>query len=437
MSGSAIDWDEVFAEALDILVGYLRIDTSNPPGNEAAAARFLGATLEAEGIACEYVETAPGRELIVARIPGDGSRRPLMLCNHSDVVPVEEAYWDVPPFEGIVRDGRIHGRGAVDMKGAGVMQLMATLLVKRQGLPLRRDLVFCALPDEEAAGTEGMAWVTRNRPDILDVEFAINEGGSGLTDFAGEQARLFFVGTDEKTVCWLRLTTEGAPGHGSLPHTDTSTSRLIRALARLADWERGLTTTPQTRETLERLSAAGLVPSPEDAEALETALRRDLMAHAMFLNTLNVTVIHSGFKSNVIPARSEATIDCRLLPGESVEQWIEAVREHIADDSVQIERILEPEPSAEPSSTETQLYSVMQDVLTEATEDAIVVPALTTLATDNRFLRQRGIPAYGLIPCLLSAEERAGFHAHNEFLTVDNLNMGCELMYEIVRRVCT
>src|SRR5688572_27085362 len=137
-----MNWQPVFAEALDIFVRYLQIDTSNPPGNEKPAARFLGGLIEREGITVDYIETAPNREVAVARLEGDGSRRPLMLCNHTDVVPVEEQYWEVPAFEGVIKDGRIYGRGAVDMKGCGVMQLMAFLLLHRQGIPLARDIIF-------------------------------------------------------------------------------------------------------------------------------------------------------------------------------------------------------------------------------------------------------------------------------------------------------
>src|SRR5690606_4504146 len=254
-----IRWPEVHAEALDVFVRYLRIDTSNPPGNEAEAARFLGALLEAEGIACEYIETQPGREVLVARLVGDGSKRPLMLCNHTDVVPVEPQYWDMPAFEGIVRDGRVYGRGAVDMKGMGVMQLIAFLLAKRQSLPLKRDLVFCAVPDEEALGGWGMKWLCDHRPDVVDVEFELNEGGSGSGEFQGRAGRIFSVATNEKQVCWMRLTAVGTPGHGSYPHPveENSAVRLARAVQRLAEWERPLVVTPQMRAYVGELHQAG------------------------------------------------------------------------------------------------------------------------------------------------------------------------------------
>ncbi|MCL6644735.1 MAG: M20/M25/M40 family metallo-hydrolase [Dehalococcoidia bacterium] len=431
----AIDWPAVHREALDILVQYLQIDTSNPPGNEKPAARFLGAICEAEGIPVEYIETAPNREVLVARLRGDGSKRPIMLCNHTDVVPVEEQYWSVPAFAGLVQDGRVYGRGAVDMKGCGVMQLMAMLLLKREGVPLKRDVVFCAVPDEEAGSDYGMAWLCEHRPDIVDVEYELSEGAGGTTRFGRQETRLFSVATNEKDICWLKLTAVGRPGHGSVPHEDNSAVYLVRALERLVDWERPLVFTPDTEAYLDRLAEAGLMPPRSDRKAVEERIRRSPELLAMFQNTLNLTMLQAGIKANVIPARSEAVIDCRLLPGQSKRDWIRQVRERIGDERVSVE-LLSPdhgEPEAVPWDTE--LFRTITSVVKEAMEDAVVVPGMTIGGTDNRFLRERGIPAYGFIPCLLSPEERRGFHGNDEFLTVENLNLGCELMYEIVRRM--
>ena len=266
----AIDWPAVHAEALDILQRYLRINTSNPPGNEAPAARFLGSLLEGEGIACEYIEIAPGREALVARLHGDGSRRPLLLGNHLDVVPVEEEFWDVPPFGGVVRDGRIYGRGAVDMKGAGVMQLMTVLLLQRRREPLRRDIIFLAAPDEEVGSAFGMRWLCEQRPDVVDAEFALNEGGSGISDFAGrEDGRIFLASVNEKSVGWLRLRVEGVTGHASLPAEDNSALRLIRALLKLADWDRELRFEPGTARLVDQLSRAGLLAARRGQRGLQ------------------------------------------------------------------------------------------------------------------------------------------------------------------------
>ncbi|MBI2767175.1 MAG: M20/M25/M40 family metallo-hydrolase [Chloroflexi bacterium] len=431
-----LDWKPVFDEALDIFVRYLQIDTSNPPGNEKPAARFLGSLLEREGIATEYIETQPNREVLVARLTGDGSRRPLMLCNHTDVVPVEAQYWDMPAFEGVVRDGRVYGRGAVDMKGCGVMQLMAFLALHREEAKLTRDIVFCAVPDEEAGSEWGMEWLCKHRPDVVDVEFELSEGGGGSDRFGGKDAKLFGIATNEKDICWLQLTAVGTPGHGSRPHTDNSLIHLMRALLRLEDWERGLTYTPETTAYLSRLAAAGLMPPLEDTATIEAAIRRAPEMHAAFINTLNVTMVQSGIKANVVPAKSWAAIDCRLLPGQSKEDWMRQVRERIDDPRITVELYQPHEGEPVAVDWDTELYRTIQAVVTEAMEDALVVPSMTIGGTDNRFLRAKGIPAYGFIPCLLSSAERAGFHGNNEFLMVNNLNMGCELMYEIVRRMC-
>ncbi|MCC6267874.1 MAG: M20/M25/M40 family metallo-hydrolase [Dehalococcoidia bacterium] len=430
-----LNWPAVHREALDIFVRYLQIDTSNPPGNEKPAARFLGALCEAEGIETEYIETAPNREVLVARLRGDGSKRPLMLCNHTDVVPVEAQYWDMPAFEGIVQDGKVYGRGAVDMKGCGVMQLITFLLLKREGAPLKRDIVFCAVPDEEAGSDWGMVWLCEHRPDVVDVEFELSEGGGGTTRFGREEAKLFSVATNEKDICWLRLTAVGRPGHGSVPHAENSAVYLVQALNRLIRWERGLTFTPDTEAYITRLAEAGLMPPLSDRAAVEERVKNSPELLAMFINTLNLTMLDAGIKANVIPAKSEAVIDCRLLPGQSKADWMDRVRERIADDRISVE-LYSPD-QGEPARVDwdTELFRTINAVVKEAMEDAIVVPGMTIGGTDNRFLRELGIPAYGFIPCLLSPEERRGFHGNNEFLTIENLNMGCELMYEIVRRM--
>jgi acetylornithine deacetylase/succinyl-diaminopimelate desuccinylase-like protein len=430
------NWQAAFAEALELFVRYLQIDTSNPPGNEKPAARWLGSIIEREGIACEYIETAPNREALVARLTGDGSKRPLMLCNHTDVVPVEAQYWNVPAFEGVVKDGRVYGRGAVDMKGCGIMQLMTFLLLAREKTALKRDLVFCAVPDEEAGSIWGMEWLCKNRPDVVDVEFELSEGGSGSTRFAGQETKLFSVATNEKDVCWMRLTAIGTPGHGSRPHEDNSAVHLLRALLKLQDWDRGITYTPETTAYLARLADAGLMPAASSKEEIEAQIRRSPQLYAQFLNTLNITMLQSGIKANVIPARSEAVIDCRLLPGMTRNQWRQILIDRIADDRIQVDFYLPDQGQPQAIDWDTELYRTIESVIKGSMEDAIVTPTMTIGGTDNRFLRELGIPAYGFIPCLLSSEEAAGFHGNNEFLTVDNLNMGVELMYEIVQRMC-
>ena len=436
-----IDWTAVNAEALGHFVSYLQIDTSNPPGNEAPAARWLGAILEEAGIEVEYVGIQPEREAVFGWLRGSGEKRAMMLCNHTDVVPVEEAYWTKPAFEGLIEDGRVYGRGAVDMKGCGIMHLMTMLLLKRQidagEISLTRDLVFAGVPDEEAGSVWGMQWLCENRTDLVDVEFELSEGGSGATQIMGKEASIFGVATNEKDICWLKLTSVGTPGHGSRPHYDNSAVHLVNALSKLAAWERPVQVTPETRVWLDRLIAEGHIPPVEDDAALEALVKDHPGTHAMFINTLNLTMINSGIKANVIPAKSEATIDCRLVPGQDREEWRQQVIDVIDDDRIAVEFSDWGQDQPVAVDWDTELYRTIETVVTEAVEDATVVPTTCVGGTDNRFLRQQGIPAYGFIPVLLSPEEAAGFHGNDEFLTVENLNMGVELTYEIVRRMTT
>ncbi|MCB9491010.1 MAG: M20/M25/M40 family metallo-hydrolase [Dehalococcoidia bacterium] len=429
-----IDWPAVHAEALDILREYLRIDTTNPPGNEAPAARFLGGLLEAEGIPVEYVEIDPGREAVHARLGGDGSKRPFLLSNHLDVVPVEAAHWTKPPFEAVLEEGRVYGRGAIDMKGFGVMQLVALLTAKRQGLPLKRDLWFLGTPDEEAGSARGMGWIVEHRPDLVDVEFALNEGDSGR--LSGGRT-VFSVAANEKFGCPLRLVATGAGGHGSFIHTDNSMVRLAKALVRLDEWQRGLTFAPDTRAYVDRLAEAGVLDGGTD-EALAASIRARRGLTPMFMNTLNVTMVNAGVKRNVLPSRSEAILDCRLLPGQDTEEWRQQVAEVVADLEIAVEFVNDPQPTAMPRTEwDTELFHAIEASVRSVFEDAVVAPTMTIGATDNRFLRARGVVSYGFAPAVYSREENNGFHGNDEFISVETFNTGCELTYDIVRRLCT
>jgi acetylornithine deacetylase/succinyl-diaminopimelate desuccinylase-like protein len=376
--------------------------------------------------------------VVVARLRGHGSKGALMLCNHLDVVPVEEQFWDMPAFEGVIRDGFVYGRGAVDMKGAGVMQLMAFLLLARSGAPLTRDVVFCGVPDEEAGGTWGMKWLCDNRPDVVDVAYELSEGGMGMDQVDGREARVFTVATTEKRICGLKLRVVGRPGHGSIPNYDNSLVHLSKAIVKLSDWKRSPRLTPGTAEFLRRLAGAGLMDIPaDDIEGVLPALAEsNVRMQAMLTNTLNPTTFHSGVKINVIPAASEATLDCRLLPDQDPEEWRQEVVAQIDDPRIDVS-FADFRGSTPDCDWDTELFHVIQQVVSEAMEDAVVTPTMTTGGTDNRFLRARGIPAYGFIPALLSREEAAGFHGNNEKLSIENLNLGCELTYEVVRRFCS
>ncbi len=438
MSAPDIDWDQVTQEATDLLSRYLTIDTTNPPGNEEPAARFLADLLRAEGIdditfydASD--ETSKGRVSMLARLPGDGSARPLVLLNHTDVVPVERDGWEEEPFAGLVKDGVIWGRGAVDMKGMGVIELIAMLLIKRLGIPLRRDIVFLAVADEEAGSEYGAEFLAREHPEILDAEYVLNEGGWGTTAAMGTDRPAFNCAVSEKGPCWLTLSTEGRPGHGSVPHHDNALDRLLRALQRIQEWDRPRSIGPELSAFFSEAHRGGYLEEEPTEESIRAMAEENPLISALTTNTISLTTLNAGVKHNVIPASAEATIDCRLLPGTDAEAFIEELRAIIDDPKVKIERALVSSTPVSPFDTE--LMSVIKDVTREHVEDASVLPSVSTGFTDSRVFRNAGVTAYGLIPVLLEPAEAVTIHGHNERVSIENLRLGCQMMFEIVCRI--
>ena len=439
MSTPAIDWDQVTQEATEMLCRYLRIDTTNPPGNEEPAAHFLADILRQEGIdditfydASD--DTSRGRLSMRARLPGDGSARPLVLLNHTDVVPVERDGWQEEPFAGLVKDDVIWGRGAVDMKGMGVMELIALLLIHRQRIPHRRDIVFLAVADEETGGSYGIDFLAREHPEALEAEYVINEGGWGSTEMMGVKRPTFNCAVSEKGPCWLKLTTEGHPGHGSVPRGDNALDRLVRALHRVQEWQRPRTIVPELSEYFARVHRAGFMAEEPTEEVITRMGEHNPLIRAITSNTVSLTTAHAGMKHNVIPATAEATLDCRLLPGTDSDAFIEELRRVVDDPEVRIEKVLD---SSTPSSPiQTELMQVMEDVVRDHVEEAVVLPGISAGFTDSRAFRERGVTAYGFIPILMEPREAAAIHGHNERLSIENLRLGCQILFEIVRRIC-
>ena len=426
-----INWGDVTAEITSILRDYLRINTSNPPGNEQAAAEYLAPILEAEGYECEYVQAGPGRVSMRTRLTGTGEERPLMLLNHTDVVPVQEEFWDVDPFAAVERDGMLWGRGALDMKGMGTLELLVMLLFKRLNLTPNRDIVFLAVADEEAGSSFGMEWLDQHEPDwITEPEFALNEGGMGALNMLGANRPVFACSPSEKSPLWLKLRAEGQPGHGSTPHGDNAVERLIRALYAVQNWDRAVTVQPHTAEAIQRMRDANAWggASPSVSRLCQTypafaAVTRD---------TISNTGATSGIKHNVIPADAEAMLDCRLLPGESYDDFIKGMRNVIDDEKVNVEVVF---GSMGPSSSfETEMVGVIEDVVREQVEGALVIPSTCVGFTDSRVLRRHGVHAYGFVPTLMDASLASGVHGHNERTPIEGLNTGIQILFEVVRR---
>lgn len=431
-----VDWPQVHEEAIELLRQYLRVDTSNPPGRERAACDFIGEILDREGIPYELFDAGgDDRVSLRAVLPGDGSKQPFMLLNHTDVVPVERQFWSVEPFEGLIKDGCIWGRGALDMKGLGIAQLITFLLIKRHGVQLKRDLVFFAVADEEAGGNFGILWLEANHPDKLAAEYVINEGGGATTEMFGVQHPIFSVAVSEKGPLWLRLVAEGRPGHGSMPHDDNCLDRLARALVKIQEWSRPLVVSPLLTEYFTRLNRAGIFTGDPSPEGLAKAAEDSVMVKALLTNTISATTATAGIKHNVIPARAEATLDCRLLPGVKPDDFIKEMEDAIDDPKVRIERVFEG--YSEANSFDTELFRTIEDVVKEHIEHAVVVPSVTVGFTDSRVFRNRDVVSYGFSGGLNEPALMATFHGHNERVTIDSLKQNCEMIFEVTRRMCT
>ncbi len=432
---TGIDWDAIGREAVDYLIAYIRIDTVNPPGSETRACEWLGRIFEREGIPYRLYDAGHDRVTLVATLAGDGTRGgALILLNHTDVVPFEREFWTVDPLGGEVRDGYVWGRGAQDMKGMGVIELMTFLMHRRLRLPLRRDLVFMAVADEEAGGAHGIEFLDREHPQLLDCEFVINEGGTGLTELFGVKRPVFNIGVSEKGPLWLKLIASGRPGHGSVPHDDNAADRLLRALARVAAWERPLDPGPELLEHFRQLHRAGVLEREPSAGMLAALAEEHPQLKSLQSNSIALTTLNAGLRHNVIPARAEATLDCRLLPGYEPDRFIEELREVIDDPRVAVEMVFS---SSTPSSaTDTELFSAITRAVQDTIADAVVVPSVSTGFTDSRVFRRRGVAAYGFVPILVDADDMGRVHGNDERISLHNLQLGAQILHATVRNVC-
>ena len=442
-----IEWEDVRDEVTRHLQALIRIDTTNPPGNETAAAEYLVATVRAAGIDAQVVESAPGRGNAIARLSAEQpSGRPFMLMGHTDVVSVERERWTRDPFGGDLADGCVWGRGALDMKGQVAAELTALLLLKRRGLPLNRDVVLAAFADEEAGGDHGAAWMWAHRRDLLDAEHAINEGG-GWPVRIGDR-RFYLCSSGEKGASRLRVTARGPAGHASVPLADTAMARMGEALTRLHAWEPPTVMTPVVRTMLEAMAPAlgpageaGLrnlladgSPSWETLSRLpmDEELRADLRATTR--NTAVPTLIRGGHRINVIPSEVTFDVDGRILPGQDPEDWRRQVQA-VVGDRVDV-KLLSRESGIE-ADPASPLFDAIAATAAELDPDAAVVPYLVTGGTDASSLP--GIKVYGFFP-FLPTERVAQYvpliHAHDERIAVDDLLYGARFLYEVTARFC-
>jgi acetylornithine deacetylase/succinyl-diaminopimelate desuccinylase-like protein len=436
-TAAGIDWEAAERDAVTLLQQLIRIDTSNPPGNELEAANFLATVFEKAGIEARVHESEPGRASVQARLPGTGGARPLLLLNHLDVVAALAEEWAVPPFSGELRDGYVYGRGALDCKGIATVEAMVLLLLKRHDIRLQRDIIFLGTAGEETGGQEGAGWFVAERfEQIRDVEFVLNEGGH--VRLLADGRPLYEVAVVEKTPCWLRLKTSGAAGHGSTPPEETAVTRLVRALDHVVDYRPPLHVTPEAQAYYAALAETESGKQRERYRDIRAALAdpafrdeflQDPRAAALVHHTITPTVFTASQKTNVIPQTASADLDCRLLPGENPADFVRNVKAIIDDADVEVEILLNFPPSS--SSTETPLFEAIRAVAGE--EGATVVPSMLTGFTDSHYFREKGIASYGFIPFDLPPEERQRMHGIDERISTKNLRHGVRRLLRILR----
>lgn len=429
-------------EAVDLLSQYLQIDTTNPPGNESKGVEFLAGILDKEGVDYKTYEASPGRGSIKAVLPGNGQKGAVILLSHIDVVPAKADEWSVQPFSGVVKDGFIYGRGAIDMKSLGIMELLALLEIKRQGLTPCRDIMFLAVADEETGGAQGVHHLLSNYPDEFQADLVINEGGFGLTDLIPNRP-VFMIATAEKGVCQVKLTSNGRPGHGSTPHGDNALEKLVQGLNRVLTEKNPLIVTPLTAEYFRQLGTElkFLQPYLEDrkAETLIDVLNQNGMLEvpqvsAMLRNTISLNRMSAGNKINVIPSKAVAEFDIRILPGTEPDEVISKIKKIAADESINVEAIKAARASQSLMNSED--FSIIKSVHLEHYPDALAVPSLMFGATDSRFFRNRGIASYGVFPTLGSKEEMNRVHGIDERISVENMINGTRILTDIIKRLC-
>lgn len=445
-----INWDSATDEALAHLRQLIRFDTTNPPGNELPLARYLELTLDTAGIETQLFEPAPGRAAVVARIRGNGTRRPVMLLAHMDVVGVDREGWSTDPFGGEVRDGFVYGRGAIDDKGMLAVNLATMLLIKRHvidaGLPLSRDVIFVATSDEEAGGEWGIDWLLTHHPDLIAAEFAINEGGrvrvvDGRPLYAAIQ-------TAEKVSHVVRITAHGTGGHAAIPLEDNAVARLARAVAAVHAHQEPLRLIDTTRAFFREL--ANVWPHATEAAAMADVAsgdsRRELRGawrlsripvfNAVLRTGISPTVIEGGIRHNVIPASAVVRCSVRTVPGESIDDVVSRLRRVTGDRFVDVE-VEDYGTDAPVTPFDTVMFTAIRSAIAEVDPQVTVVPYLSTGATDSAKLRVAGTQAYGLLPFPLTAEDEGRMHAHDERVSVDGFRFGLRVMHGAVVDVAT
>jgi acetylornithine deacetylase/succinyl-diaminopimelate desuccinylase-like protein len=433
-----LDYRKLTQEAATLLSKYIQINSTNPPGNELPAARLLREKFLDDGIPAIVWEPQPGRGIIAARLHGDGRHtKALVLLSHLDVVQANPREWQVPPFSGQIKDDAVWGRGALDDKGPGVIELMAMLAVKRSGILLNRDIVFLATCDEEQGGKNGAGWVVNHESTLnlfSDAGYLLSEGG--WISQATNGRRFFAVSITEKTPLWLRLTAHAPSAPTTAPPEETSVTRLIRALDRLLAYQPAIRVIDPVRDYFQAIGQ--LEGGPPEYGDLAKALHDDPEFSKKFLadpvnnafvrDTVVPTKLLGSDAINLIPDSAQAELDVRLLPAENPQEVQRDIVKVLDDKNVKVETILNF-----PSASSTRNSQLMNAIVKLAqTEDARVVPTMDLAFTDSHYFRQRGLISYGFTPIELSSTEKQSVNGANEHIPLKELGTGIHRMVQLL-----
>jgi acetylornithine deacetylase/succinyl-diaminopimelate desuccinylase-like protein len=447
MTASSIDWTRATEEAIEHFKALLRIPTVNPPGNERPAAEYLARLFAAEGIEHTVVESEPTRASVVARLRGSGEAKPLLLNGHLDVVPVDREKWTHDPFAAIEADGCIWGRGAIDMKNMVAMAAMTLVLLRRSGVRLARDVIFAGVADEEAGSRKGALYLVERHPELVRAEYVLNEVG-GHTLYVGER-RFYPIQVSEKGICWFEITAEGEPGHGSMPHPGNAVLRIARAVSLLGDAKMPLHVTPVVERFLRTIAEGAPFPQsrmlpllvhPRLADHLLAVIRRAQPErarglNALLRNTASPTMLSAGSKVNVIPSRASVMVDGRVVPGQSIRQFLDEI-ERVIGPGLKITVHEEHEGTVFPS--DTPLYRAIEAVIARHDPGGTPVPYMIPGFTDSFAYARLGAVCYGFAPVRLGPdiEFTRMYHGHDERIPRDGFAWGLRVLYELVRDFC-
>lgn len=440
-------YSELANHAIRLCQTLLRIDTTNPPGRERAAADVVADELDRAGLSPKLIESAPDRANVVARLTGTGELPPLLLTAHLDVVEADPAVWAHPPFSGVIADGCLWGRGAIDMKNMAAMSIAIMTRLAREKRKLRRDIIFAAVADEEAGCDYGSRFLVENHADLVRAEYAIGESG-GYTLHVG--GGIFYpIQVAEKGICWVRARVTGEAGHGSMPREDSAIIKLAEAIARLGEDGLPVHVTPYVRDFVEGLAsrkAGPLTPlllkllHPNVAPHILRKLPDRSIARsfaALLSNTASPTLLRAGAKINVIPGVAEMDIDGRTLPGQTEDDFLRELSA-VLGPGISLE-VLKYMPATTTDPVESPLFDTIRNAILAREPSAAVIPYMIPGFTDAKYFTKLGAKWYGFSPVKMPPGLRFAelFHGRDERIPVDGLAWGTDLLFDVVERFCT